>query len=75
MPLSEESLSLCLEIMERQLKPWSAVQLKRLDEYFGEMAKNEGFEDYLSYSPLQCGKLLIRLLRVQCGRLDEEMFQ
>jgi hypothetical protein len=40
LPLSEDSLSLCLEMMERQVRPWGAVQLKRIDEYFAEMAKN-----------------------------------
>jgi hypothetical protein len=39
------------------------------------MAKNEGFEDYLSACPAECGRLLIRLMRVVCGRADEEGYQ
>jgi hypothetical protein len=39
------------------------------------MAKSEGFEDYLSVHPAECGRLLVRLLRVQCGRLEEDSFQ
>jgi hypothetical protein len=62
-------------MMERQGKPWNAAHLKRIDEFFLEMAKSEGFEDYLSVHPAECGRLLVRLLRVQCGRLEEDSFQ
>lgn len=70
LPLSEASLSLCLDLMERQNKPWGASQLKRLDEFFAEMAR-EGFEDLLGADAGECGRLLTRLLRVVCQRAEE----
>lgn len=71
LPLSEASLSLCLDLMERQNKPWGASQLKRLDEFFAEMAR-EGFEDLLGADAGECGRLLSRLLRVVCQRAEEQ---
>ena len=51
LPLSEESLFLCLEMMEKQAKYLGPSQIKKIDDYFSEMAKKEAFDDYLSVAP------------------------
>lgn len=51
------------------------AQAKRLDDFVAEMARTEGFEDYLGAHPAECGRLLARVLRVLCGRAEEEAFQ
>jgi hypothetical protein len=38
-------------MMERQGKSWGPVQLKKLDDYFVELAKKEAFDDFLSVNP------------------------
>lgn len=75
LPLSEESLFLCLEMMEKQPKHIGPSQIKKIDDYFSEMAKKEAFDDYLSVAPAECSKLLTKLLKIQCARIEEDSFQ